>query len=69
MSKLSLKWISTRAFLIATFISLILALKNFNFDSYSLEMVVQVILQGFFGGLFWGWILTKFLPKYFGKTH
>ena len=45
------------------------ALKNFNFDSYSLEMVVQVILQGLFGGLFWGWILTKFLPKYFGKTH
>lgn len=67
MSKIFPKWISPRAFFLAALISVIPSFGAINFSGFSAEVIVQLLLQAFFGGLFWGWIFKKFLPKYFGK--
>ncbi len=67
MSKIFPKWISPRAFSLAALMSFLPSLGGVNLNNLSAEIIVQLLLQAFFGGLFWGWIFTKFLPKYFGR--
>lgn len=69
MTKFFPKWISPRAFILASLISAIQAFRSVDTYGLSTESVVSAIVQILAGGLFWGWILTKFLPKYFGRKN
>lgn len=69
MNKFFPKWISPRAFILASLISAVQAFRSADTYGFSTESVVYAIVQVLAGGLFWGWILTRFLPKYFGRSN
>ena len=56
--------ISGKAFVLALIFTAIPIFNNASFDA-SVEGIVITVTSIITGGVFWGWLLTKFLPKYF----
>jgi hypothetical protein len=69
MSKFFPKWLSPRAFIVAAFIAGIQGAKTIETYGFGTEAVVSAIVETLVGGIFWGWVLTKFVPKYFGTKN
>jgi hypothetical protein len=66
MPKIFPNWLSPRAFIVASFISGIQGIRTIGTYGVGAEAVVGAITQTLVGGIFWGWTLARFVPKYFG---
>ena len=62
------KWLSPKAFLVAAFITGLQGAQQLYVSGFSTEAFVSFLIQIAVGGLRWGWLLTKFIPKYFGNS-
>jgi hypothetical protein len=62
------KWISPKAFLLAAFVTGLQGAQQLYSSGFSTEAIVSFLVQIAAGGLLWGWLLTKFIPKYFGNS-
>ena len=62
------KWISPKAFLLAAFVTGLQGAQQLYVSGFSTEAIVSFLIQIAVGGLLWGWLLTKFIPKYFGNS-
>ena len=52
----------------ASLITGIQASKSLTTYGIGTESISYAVVQILAGGFFWGWILTKFFPKYFGRS-
>jgi hypothetical protein len=59
------RWLNKRAVLIGALFGGYGNFNSLSTSGYSTEGWVGVIVGALVGGLFWGWVLTKFLPKWF----
>ena len=62
------KWISPRAFLAAALMSAPNAYKTIETYGFGMESMYSAIVGVLVGGVFGGWLLTKFFPNYFGRS-
>lgn len=61
-------WISPRAFFVAAFITGLQGAQNLYVSDFNTEATISFCIQILAGGLLWGWLLTKFIPKYFASN-
>jgi hypothetical protein len=59
------RWLNKRAVLIGVLFGGYGNFNSLSTSGYSTEGWVGVIVGALVGGLFWGWVLTKFVPKWF----
>ena len=60
-------WLSAKAFSLASLLTAVGTFGQYAAYGFGVEPVVGFLGSTLFGGIFWGWILTKFLPRWFGK--
>ena len=68
MDKYFPSWLSAKAFLLAALLTAVGVFGQYAGYSFGIESIVGFVVSTLIGGIFWGWILTKFLPRWFGKS-
>lgn len=67
MDKYFPSWLSAKAFFLGFLFTAIALFRQYAGYGFGTESVVGFLGATIFGGVFWGWILTRFLPRWFGK--
>jgi len=67
MDKYFPSWLSAKAFLLASLLTAVGVFGQYSGYGVGIEPVVGFIVATLVGGIFWGWVLTKFLPRWFAK--
>lgn len=69
MDKYFPSWLSVKAFSLASLLTAVGVFGQYSAYGFGVEPVVGFLVSTFVGGIFLGWILTKFLPRWFGKNN